>query len=164
MGALAPEIAPSEDGELVSRVAGPIEQPESMRGDEAVARARAVTERLRAEKATWASLLEHGIIVRADAEAFVVAYDRRSFLAAQIKDPSVGAAIARAAKAALGAPSQILLCEVAPVGRTLSQIGAAVKSAALDAARAEAVAHPIVAAAISIFGAQVKHVKLPGEE
>ncbi|MBI2391774.1 MAG: DNA polymerase III subunit gamma/tau [Deltaproteobacteria bacterium] len=148
----------------VTTVTGPLVQPEGLLAPSVVERARAVAARLREERQTWGSLVEHAIILRCDADAFELAYEKRSFFAAQLADGAVIEAITRAAKAELGSAARIMVCDGKLSGRTLAQLANEQRTAALDAARREAVAHPVVQEAIAIFKAEVKTVKLPGDE
>jgi hypothetical protein len=153
-------IAPT----IVVAAQGPLQQPESVLAPASVTRIREVVARLREEKPTWGSLLEHGIVLSCDAEKLEVAYEKRSFFAAQVSDRAVADAFERAAKSSIGVQAKILLVEGGLSGRTLAQLANEAKTAALDAARREAVSHPVVQEAIAIFGAEIKNVKLPGEE
>jgi DNA polymerase-3 subunit gamma/tau len=148
----------------VATVHGPVTQPEGLLSPSVVERVRSIAARLREERQTWGSLVEHSVVVRCDADAFEIAYEKRSFFAAQLADPLIPEAITRAAHAVLGAPTRILVCEGRLSGRTVAQLGNEQKMAALDAARREAVAHPSVQHAIDIFKAEVRTVKLPGED
>jgi len=149
---------------VVTLVAGALQQPEGLLTPSTVERLRAVAKRLREERATWGSLLEHGVVIRCDAEALEVAYEKRSFFAAQISDPAVADGFARAAQSELGVRARILICEGGVTGRTVAQLTNEQKTAALDAARREAISHPVVQEAIAIFKAEVRNVKLPGDE
>jgi len=149
---------------IVTAVSGPMVQPEGLLTPSTLERLRATAARLREERATWGSLLEHGVVVRCDAEILEVAYEKRSFFAAQISDAAVAEGFARAARAELGARARILICDGGVTGRTVAQITNEQKTAALDAARREAISHPVVQEAIAIFKAEVRNVKLPGDE
>jgi hypothetical protein len=121
---------------------------------------------LREQKQNWGSLLEHGIVIACDAERFEIAYEKRSFFAAQVSDGNVADAFSRAARSVLGiaSPVKILLVEGGLEGRTLAQLGQQAKAAARSAAEQSAISHPLVQDAINIFGAEIQRVKLPGEE
>ncbi len=157
-------VQPNGANSMAPSIQGPLVQPEAMLSQEIVERVRAVAAQLRLERPTWGSLLEHGVVLRCDSELLEVAYEKRSFIAAQVQDAAVAAAFARAAKTALGVELKIVVCDGVVQGRTIVQIGSAEKTAALDAARREAIAHPAVQDAIEIFRAEVRAVKLPGEE
>jgi DNA polymerase III subunit gamma/tau len=161
--ATARAMAPDASS-IVATVIGPIVQPEGILTPSVVERVRAVAAALRKERATWGSLLEHGVIVRCDSEALEIAYEKRSFLAAQLTDSQVADAFTRATKNELGAAARLLLCEGGLTGRTLAQLASEQKSQAMDAARREAIAHPAVQDAITIFKAEVRNVKLPNDE
>jgi hypothetical protein len=156
-------VSPSGPSNVVT-VTGPLVQPEGLLAPSVIERVRAVAGRLREERATWGSLVEHAVIIRCDADGFELAYEKRSFFAAQLADGTVAEAITRAAHAELGAPTRILVCDGKLSGRTIAQISNEQRTAALDAARREAVSHPVVQDAINIFKAEVKNVKLPGED
>ncbi len=156
-------IAPDASS-IVATVVGPVVQPDGILTPSVVERVRAVAARLRQERATWGSLLEHGVIVRCDGEALEIAYEKRSFLAAQLGDPQIGDAFTRATKNELGAAARFVLCEGGLSGRTLAQLSSEQRSQAMDAARREAIAHPAVQDAISIFKAEVRNVKLPNDD
>jgi len=162
--ATARALHPNADGAVVTTVAGPLQQPEAFLTSTTIDRLRAIAKRLREERATWGSLLEHGVVLRCDAEALEIAYEKRSFFAAQISDPAVAEGFAKAARAELGARARILVCDGGVTGRTVAQITNEQKTAALDAARREAISHPVVQEAIAIFKAEVRNVKLPGDE
>jgi DNA polymerase-3 subunit gamma/tau len=156
----AAAVAPSS----VVAPQGPIVQPESVLAPSTVERIREMATRLREQKQNWGSLLEHGIVVACDAQRFEIAYEKRSFFAAQVADGAVADAFSRAARSVLGAEAKILLVDGGLEGRTLAQLGQAAKAAARSAAEQSAIAHPVVQDAINIFGAEIKNVKLPGEE
>lgn len=162
--ARAPSTQPAQGPSPATIVAGPVVQAATILEDGALDRVRAIAAALRTERQAWGSLVEHGVALRADAGGLELAYEKRSFLAAQVQDRTVFDAISRASTSVLGAPAKILVCEGAIQGRTLAQITNELKNAALDAARRAAVAHPVVQDAIAIFDAEVKSVKLPGEE
>ncbi|MEO7096937.1 MAG: hypothetical protein ABI175_27000, partial [Polyangiales bacterium] len=158
------EPAGAPSSEIVVATSEQLVQPESLLTPEVVERIRGVVAVLRAQRATWGSLVEHGLVVRCDATAFEVAYEKRSFLAAQVADRGFGEAFARAAQAQLGASAKIHLCEVPPKGRSLAALATQQKNASLDAARRAAIGHPLVQEAVSIFNAEVRGVKIPGDE
>lgn len=162
----AQEPAPSVEVHpgVVVNTPNPIVQPEGLFDDATVARLRALISRLRAIRPTWGSLLEHGVVLRCDGRGLEVAYERRSFLAAQVADRAVADAFAAAAHEELGGPARIFVADVAPKGLTLAALSSQQKNAALDAQRRAAVDHPAVKEAVSIFGAEVQKVKLPNEE
>ena len=162
--ATARAIQPSADSAIITAISGPMVQPDGLLTPELIERVRAVAAQLRKERVTWGSLLEHGVVFRCDTEALEIAYEKRSFFAAQVTDREVAEAIARAAKSELGGAARIMLCEGGLTGRTIAQLQSEKKSQALDAARREAIAHPVVQDAIAIFKAEVRNVKLPGDE
>jgi len=162
---VAQNIAPSAQPlELVSSVSTLLVQPDSIFGDGVLARVRDVVARLREERATWGSLLEHGVVIRCDAERFEVAYERRSFLAAQVADRAVAEAFARAARGVLGADTRIFVCDSPPQGRSLATAASQARNAALEAARDAAKNHPVVKEALAVFGGEVRGVKLSKDE
>jgi hypothetical protein len=138
-------------------------QPPTLVSEGGLSAARAIVQRLRSNRATWGSLLEHGVVVRCDAERFEVAYERRSFLAAQVSDPPVAEAFARAARDELGAATRILVCDKPPEGKSLAAITAESRIAADDAARTAAREHPVVQDAIAVFGGVRIKVKLTSD-
>jgi hypothetical protein len=142
---------------FTTTIAGPIAQVEGLLTPSVVERVRAVAAKLRQERATWGSLVEHSVIIRCD-DVLELAYEKRSFFAAQLNDRELGEAMQRAGV------SRILLVDGGLTGRTLAQLHNEQKTQALDAARREAIAHPVVQDAIAIFKAEVRNVKLPGDE
>lgn len=162
--ATARALEPSSDSAIVAAISGPMTQPQGLLTPAVIERIRAVAAQLRKVRVTWGSLLEHGVVFRCDAEALEIAYEKRSFFAAQVTDREVADAIGRATKSELGGTARIMLCEGGLTGRTLAQLHSEQKSQALDAARREAIAHPVVQDAIAIFKAEVRNVKLPGDE
>ena len=162
----APRSAPPSSSAVpfVIATSESLTQPEEMLATEVVAHVRAIIARLREQRPTWGSLLEHGVVMRCDGGGFDVAYEKRSFLAAQVSDRAVAEAFARAALAELTAPTRILVCDVPPRGRSLAAQATQQKNAALDAARESARTHPAVRDALEIFGAEVRSVKVPGDE
>jgi DNA polymerase-3 subunit gamma/tau len=162
--AAATEPSPSIAPGIVVSTSDPLVQPESLLDEACIQRLRAVISRLRAIRPTWGSLLEHGVVLRCDARGLEVAYERRSFLAAQVQERAVADAFAIAAREELGADVRIFVADVAPKGTTLATLSTQRKNAALDAKRRAAIDHPSVKDAVEIFRAEVQKVKLPGEE
>jgi DNA polymerase-3 subunit gamma/tau len=136
-------------------------QPSAILEEPSLSVLKRVVARLREDKPMWGAFLENGVILRADPEAFDVAYERRSFMAAQVTDANVSRAIERATRAELGASARLILSEAIPAGMTLAQLATRAKTAAMDGARRAAIAHPAVQEAIAVFSAQVRDVKLP---
>jgi DNA polymerase-3 subunit gamma/tau len=164
--AVAPASTPALDVQpgVVVSTSDPLVQPDALLDDACVQHLRAMIAKLRAVRPTWGSLLEHGVVLRCDARGLEVAYERRSFLAAQVADKAVAEAFAAAAREELGGPTRIFVADVAPKGVTLATLSTQQKSAALDARRRAAIDHPSVKDAVEIFRAEVQKVKLPGEE
>ena len=156
--------APAPEGEIVVTTAQQLVQDEALLTPEVIERIRGVVQVLRAQRATWGSLVEHGTVVRCDDASFEVAYEKRSFLAAQVADRGFGDAFAKATRAQLGTGARIHLCEVPPKGRSLAALATQQKNATLEAARKAAVGHPLVQEAVAIFNAEVRGVKLPGDD
>jgi DNA polymerase-3 subunit gamma/tau len=161
--AIAPAFAEAsgEPGAAQSAVSVAPPQPSAILDEPSLSVLKGVVARLREDKPMWGAFLENGVIVRADSQGFEIAYERRSFMAAQVTEPNVARAIERASRAELGAPSRVILADAAPQGTTLAQLASRAKTAAMDAARRAAIAHPAVQEAVAIFGAQVRDVKLP---
>ncbi len=160
--AVSPE--PTNGSEIVVAVSEVVVQPEIIFEGGTPERIRVVVGRLRAQRATWGSLIEHGVVVRCDAGGFEIAYEKRSFLAAQVTDRGFGEALVKAAREELGASARVLVCETAPKGRSLAGLATQQKNAALDQARKAALANAAVLDAVAIFSAEVRGVRLPGED
>jgi hypothetical protein len=162
----APSAAPSipPTGGILAATGERFVQPPAILESPTIDRLRETIAKLRTFRGTWGSLLEHGVVIRCDAQKLEVAYERRSFLAAQVSDTAVSEAIDRAARETLGGGATIWLCDVPPRGLTLAQLANQVRTAAQAEARDAALSHPSVRDAIEIFSAEVRDVKLPGDD
>jgi hypothetical protein len=94
--------------------------------------------------------------------------DSHSFLASQAKDPGALAILTKAASEHFGAPVSVSI-EVGPRPRasggvTLASLEADARRAREGKAREAVEKHPLVAAAVRIFGAELREVRLRASE
>jgi DNA polymerase-3 subunit gamma/tau len=126
---------------------------------------RAILERVRAVRPAVASVLEHGLPIEVGAVQVVVGFaPSAGFLAARASESEALDIFTRAVHAHFGGPTRVTIDASAKTSRetrTVAALDAERRSADLSRARAAIQAHPLVAEAMSLFGAKVQEVKLP---
>ncbi|MBK7396806.1 MAG: DNA polymerase III subunit gamma/tau [Myxococcales bacterium] len=164
--ARAPVTEPPKAGgsAQVEPVSGAHVQPAHIREPATLARVRAIAQRVRATRSQWGTFFENGVVLRCDDQVIELAYGRRTFFAGQLADRAIADCFAEAARKELGLELRLLVVDGALEGLTLAKVLGDEKAAALGAARKAVVDHPLVQEAIAIFSAEVRTVKLAGEE
>ncbi len=159
--ATEPEVAPAASP-------GPVRTPlEHTVGAEDFELYRALVDRVRAIKPALAALFENGVVLEISKERVRIGYESNSFLAAQASDADTLDLFTRETRAHFGAPTSVELDLSAKslAGKaTLAGVALEKERAKIAAARAAAVAHPLVQEAISLFEADVREIRLPGDE
>jgi hypothetical protein len=95
-------------------------------------------------------------------DRIVLGFDAGHVLHAQAIDPSSRELLLAAARAHFKRPVEIIFENVASRGgsATIAQAETAERRARIEAARRSIMEHPLVTAAIEIFGAEIKDVRL----
>ncbi len=182
--ALAPEIAapprpmpapPAERPREASRAPSPpsARPPKPavapLRGTEdpqAIAAFRAVLDRVRASRAGLAAMLEHAVPLEVGPQRVVLGYDAQSFLATQVTDAEALDLLTREVRAHFGAATEVALdlsSRPLDTSSTVANVEAAKHREAVAAARAAVGRHPLIAEIVSVFGAELKDIKVPTE-
>ena len=128
---------------------------------------RTIVNRVRAAKPAVASLYDHAVVLELTKERVRLAYEQNSFLAAQASEPEALDHLTREVRAHFGAPTSVELDLSAKnlIGKaTLAGVDAERERARTAAARATALAHPLVVEAIRLFDAEVREIRLPSDE
>jgi hypothetical protein len=121
---------------------------------------------VRAARPALASVLEHAAPLEVRAERVLLGYAPGDFLGAQAADEDAALLLQREVRAHFGVATKVELdlsmrkAEVA----TVASIDDAKKKALLAAARAAVEKHPLVQKAIQIFGAELREVRIPGDD
>lgn len=126
---------------------------------------RALLDRVRAKRPALASVLEHAVVLAFGPERIALGYDPGSFLLAQASEASAVETLRAAAAVHFGAaPAIAFEALTSRAGRvTVAQIDGVERKARLDAARRAVAEHPLVVAAIELFGAELRDVRLATE-
>jgi hypothetical protein len=125
---------------------------------------RSIVEGVRRVRAPLASILEHAVPLRVGPDAVVIGFEANAaFLCARASDPEALDAWTRVVRAHFGTPTRV---EVQPSSGisgapTLAAIAAERRSADLAQRRTAVESHPLVRAAVQIFDAQLRDVRLP---
>jgi DNA polymerase-3 subunit gamma/tau len=127
---------------------------------------RAVLGAVRAKRPALASVLEHAVVVRLDADRAEIAYEAGSFLVGQASEPAAREVLGTALAAHFGkAPALAIETIAAKSGRlTLAMVETAERKVKLDAAKRAVAEHPLVAAAMELLGAELRDVRLAEAE
>jgi DNA polymerase-3 subunit gamma/tau len=129
---------------------------------------RAIVDGVRQARPPLASVLEHAMPLRVEREALVLGFEASAaFLCARASEAEALDTLTRAARAHFGASTRVEIDASArsvPGTKTLASIAAEQRSAELAKARAAIEGHPVVRAAIRLFDAQLRDVRLPGTD
>ncbi|MEO6420097.1 MAG: DNA polymerase III subunit gamma/tau [Polyangiaceae bacterium] len=128
---------------------------------------RAILERVRLASPPLYSVLQHAVPLQMNAENVVLAYDAQNLLASQATDADALDLLTREVRGHFGAATNVALDlstrSLAGMS-TVAREEADKKKAELAAARELVQNHPLVREAISLFSAELREVRLPGEE
>jgi hypothetical protein len=129
---------------------------------------RALLAKLAAVRPALTAVLEHAVPLELSSTRVRLLFespDGRSFLATQASEPDALAVLKEVARAQLGGtPVVEIETGQKPAGHsgaTVAAIDAEARKTASDRARRAVEAHPVVAAAVKIFGAEIREVRLP---
>ena len=137
-----------------------------------VAALRSILSRIGEIRPALKAVLEHAVPLEVRAGRVSLLFesaDSHSFLAAQAKDPDAMAILERAVREHFGAQTVVVVeAGARPSGHggaSLASLDADSRRATTDRARQLVEKHPLVAAAVRIFGAELREVRLPeGDE
>jgi DNA polymerase-3 subunit gamma/tau len=123
---------------------------------------RTVLERIRAERAPLASVLEHASPIAFSAERVVLGYEPGSFFAAQATDAPAVELLTRHVRDYFGTSTPVAFDLTAgpKSSPSIASIDGAENRVRLEEARRAVAEHPLVKAAIDILGAELRDVRL----
>jgi DNA polymerase-3 subunit gamma/tau len=125
---------------------------------------RAIVDRVRAEDAAFGALFDQASPVEVSRDRLVLGYRKDSFEGARATEGKAIELLTREARAHFAAQTQIAVDVSSSMPHaTLAQLDAESRRVALEAAKAKVRAHPIVAAAMRLFEADLRDVKVPEE-
>ncbi len=149
-------------------VAPPVVAPVSVRGGKVDGDAwRAILERVRLSSPPLFSVLQHAAPLQVNPEDVVLAYEAKDLLASQATDAEALELLTREVRAHFGTATNVALdlSNRSLAGMTtVAREEAGKKKLELAAARELVQNHPLVREAISLFSAELREVRLPGEE
>jgi hypothetical protein len=131
--------------------------------DDRFALLAAFVEAVRPRSARLASLIERAALVDVTVVTIEIGFDSRSFEAGLLSDPDTQSLLASVAEQHLGAGGQVVLCDIAtdPSIPTLAKLVTEAGQARRDEVDAELRNHPLVQAAVTHLGAELRSVRLP---
>jgi DNA polymerase-3 subunit gamma/tau len=123
---------------------------------------RAVLGAVRSKRPALASVLEHAALLRFDAVRVVLGYETGSFLVGQASEPGAREVLRVALAAHFGDSPELAIDTIAAKSGnvTLAMVETAERKGRLDAAKRAVAAHPLVAAAIELLGAELRDVRV----
>jgi len=123
----------------------------------------AFVEAVRPRSARLASLIERAALVDASDVRIEIGFDARSFEAGLLSDPDTQSLIASVAEQHLGATGRVELCDIPNDSSipTLAKLVTEAGQARRDEVDAELRGHPLVQAAVTHLGAELRSVRLP---
>ena len=123
---------------------------------------RAVLDRIRAERAPLASVLEHASPVAFSAERVVLGYEPNSFLAAKATETEAVELLTREVRAYFGTNTPVAFDLTAGPKSTpsVASLDSEERRIRLEQARRAVAEHPVVQAAIDILGAELRDVRI----
>jgi len=134
---------------------------------------RAILDRVAAVRPALKAVLEHATLVEVSPRRLSLWFESSgpggdSFLATQAREENALALLGDAARAHFGADTEVRV-DSGPrppgaTGATLAAIDAETRRVASDQARQAVEKHPLVAAAVRLFGAELREVRLPSLE
>ncbi len=123
---------------------------------------RAILATVRGSSPALASVLEHGVPLECGPGRVVLGYTN-AFLSDQVKEPEHFARLTREVRAYFGAPTEIAL-DLTGSRTDIQSVATqeqARRQALTEAARRKAVGHPLIAAVVRLFGAEIRDLRLP---
>jgi DNA polymerase-3 subunit gamma/tau len=129
---------------------------------------RAIVDGVRRLRPPVASVFEHAMPLRVERDSVVVGFEASAaFLCARANETEALEALTQAARSHFGAPTRVEIDGAArsvPGARTLASIAAEQRGVDLAKARAAVEGHPVVRTAMRLFDAQLRDVRLPGND
>lgn len=129
---------------------------------------RQIVERVRDEKPGVACVLEHGVPLEVNETRVILAFEPQSFLSLQASEPEAVEALQKAARAHFSETTKVML-DVSATNpdilrrHTIVAVDEALRVRRIAAARARIEEHALVKAAIDIFGAELRDIKIASE-
>ena len=113
-----------------------------------------------------ASIFEHAVVLELSPSRARLGFPQGSFAGMQAKEPEALEVVTRAVRAHFGAPTEVAvdLSVRAASRETVAVADAARRKDAMEKAKAEAAAHPLVVEALRVFRGQLLEVRLREEE
>jgi hypothetical protein len=130
-------------------------------------RFRAIVEAIRGPRAHLASLLAHAYVIQIDAQKLRLGFEPGHFAASQVTQPQELAVLEGEARAQLGPAVEVSIeTNVRPMnaGTTLASLDREKHAAARAAQRREVEEHPVVKKIVSLFGAEIRDIKIPDSD
>jgi DNA polymerase-3 subunit gamma/tau len=127
---------------------------------------RTIVLSVRGERPALASVFEHAIPLEVSATRVRVGYAESDFLGSQAGTPEALAVLTTAVHAHYGAATEVhvLLNVKASKDATVYAIENAQRKAELAKARGAVEQHPVVREVVALFAADLRDIKLPGDE
>jgi hypothetical protein len=127
---------------------------------------RAILDRVRQERPALAAVLEHAVPMEVRPERVLLGYAPGDFLGAQAAEEEAALLLQREVRAHFGVATkvEIDLSLRAAAAQTVASIDDAKRKGELAAARAAVQTHPLVRQAMQLFGAELREVRVPGDE
>ena len=127
---------------------------------------RTILDRVRAARPALASVLEHGSPIEVSRERVLLGYAPGDFLGAEAAEEDAALLLQREVRAHFGVATKVELdlSMRTPVTASVAAIDSAKRNEELAEARAKVEAHPLVRQAMALFGAELREVRLPGED
>jgi DNA polymerase-3 subunit gamma/tau len=126
---------------------------------------RALLDAVRADAPAIASLFDHGVPLEVSRARVLVGFERGSFLAIQASEADTVEALRQKVRARFG-PDTVVALDVSlkpgsvAAQPTIATVDAEARAKSVEDARAAVLAHPLVAKAVRVLGAEVKDIKL----
>ena len=127
---------------------------------------RAILDRVRAARPALASVLEHAAPIEVRPERVLLGYPPGDFLGSQVAEEDAALLLQREVRAHFGVATKVELdlSMRTPVVASVATLDDAKRKQELAAARTAVENHPLVRHAIAILGAELREVRLPGED
>jgi DNA polymerase-3 subunit gamma/tau len=125
---------------------------------------RAIVDRVRTHEAAFGALFDQASPIEVSKDRLVIGYRTDSFEGARATEGKAIEVLTREARAHFDSQVQVAVDVSSSMPHaTLAQLDAEARRVALEAAKAKVRAHPIVAAAMRLFEADLRDVKVPEE-
>lgn len=127
---------------------------------------RAILDDVRRERPDLASVLAHAAPAHVDREKLTLLYDPQSFLAERARNDRALELLTRTVHAHFGGSTEVAIeLDARASGMaTVAWIEESERHARLEEARRKVAEHPLVKAAIDVLGAELRDVRLRGDD